>query len=57
MDELEGEETNFGKKARRKHDIREKIDEYTREIEASSVRLQSAKEKSYEQKGHYLETQ
>lgn len=33
------------------------MEEYLREIEASSVRLQGAKEKSYEQKGLYLQTQ
>ena len=43
IEDLEGEEANFGKKAKRKHDIREKIEEYERQIEAASVRLQAAK--------------
>lgn len=43
MDDLEGEEANFGKKAKRKHELKEKIDDYSREIEAASVRLQAAK--------------
>jgi hypothetical protein len=28
VEELEGEESNFGKKAKRKHEMREKIEDY-----------------------------